>query len=85
MKVKGNTQGLPVSGPDTVRQLLEAVVVVVVVLTVVVVVDAVVAVVELVEVVVEVVEEVEVVVEHEFVVQTWHKARKERYLMIVTR
>ena len=67
------------SGPDTVRQLLEAVVVVVV-LTVVVV-DAVVAVVEVDEVVVEVVEEV---VEHEFVVQTWYRAGRERELMIVT-
>ena len=55
--MKGNTQGLPVSGPDTVRQLLGAAVVVDVVVVLLVVVDAVV-----VEVVVE--------LEHVSVVQT---------------
>jgi len=62
LKVNGNTQGLPVSGPDTVRQLLGAAVVVDVVVVLLVVVDAVV--VELVVV------EVEVVEEHVSVVQT---------------
>ena len=59
LNVKGNTQGLPVSGPDTVRQLLAAAVVVDVVVVLLVVVDVVVEVVEL-EVVVEV-EQVSVV------------------------
>ena len=64
MNVKGNTQGLPVSGPDTVKQLLGAAVVVDVVVVLLVVVDVVVvAVVEL-----EVVDVV--VLEHVSVVQT---------------
>ena len=63
MNVKGNTQALPVSGPDTVRQLLGAAVVVDVVVVLLVVDVVVVAVVEL-----EVVEVVEV--EHVSVVQT---------------
>ena len=71
MKVKGNTQGLPVSGPDTVRQLLAPAVVLDGVVVLLVVVDAVVAVVVVVEVEVEVVVVVVVVVpEHESVVQT---------------
>ena len=51
MKVKGNTQGLPVSGPDTVRQVLGAAAVLDVVVVLLVVVDAVVVELEVVEVV----------------------------------